>query len=40
MFMCDYRDRLTGNDAVGTTYLNLSKIASSGGEIEGITQYG
>ncbi|XP_028288019.1 myoferlin-like isoform X2 [Parambassis ranga] len=27
-------DRLTGNDAVGTTYLNLSKIASSGGEIE------
>lgn len=29
------RDRLTGNDAVGTTYLNLAKIASSGGEIEG-----
>uniref|UniRef100_H3D5P6 Myoferlin n=1 Tax=Tetraodon nigroviridis TaxID=99883 RepID=H3D5P6_TETNG len=27
-------DRLTGNDAVGTTYLNLAKIASSGGEIE------
>uniref|UniRef100_A0A3P9Q4B1 Myoferlin n=1 Tax=Poecilia reticulata TaxID=8081 RepID=A0A3P9Q4B1_POERE len=27
-------DRLTGNDAVGTTYLNLTKIASSGGEIE------
>ncbi|KAK5850635.1 hypothetical protein PBY51_001496 [Eleginops maclovinus] len=27
-------DRLTGNDAIGTTYLNLSKIASSGGEIE------
>lgn len=32
-FIC--RDRLTGNDAVGTTYLNLTKIASSGGEIEG-----
>lgn len=31
----DCRDRLTGNDAVGTTYLNLAKIASSGGEIEG-----
>ncbi|XP_041829318.1 myoferlin-like isoform X2 [Melanotaenia boesemani] len=30
-------DRLTGNDAVGTTYLNLAKIASSGGEIEGNT---
>ncbi|XP_029925926.1 myoferlin isoform X2 [Myripristis murdjan] len=27
-------DRLTKNDAIGTTYLNLSKIASSGGEIE------
>ncbi|XP_054605025.1 myoferlin isoform X1 [Nothobranchius furzeri] len=27
-------DRLTGNDVVGTTYLNLAKIASSGGEIE------
>lgn len=27
-------DRMTGNDAIGTTYLNLSKIASSGGEIE------
>ncbi|XP_026170896.1 myoferlin isoform X7 [Mastacembelus armatus] len=27
-------DRLTRNDAVGTTYLNLSRIASSGGEIE------
>lgn len=34
--MCfNHRDRLTGNDAVGTTYLNLAKIASSGGEIEG-----
>lgn len=31
------RDRLTGNDAVGTTYLNLAKIASSGGEIEGTS---
>uniref|UniRef100_M4APC2 Myoferlin n=1 Tax=Xiphophorus maculatus TaxID=8083 RepID=M4APC2_XIPMA len=28
-------DRLTGNDAVGTTYLNLTEIASSGGETEG-----
>ncbi|XP_030626227.1 myoferlin [Chanos chanos] len=28
-------DRLTKNDAIGTTYLNLSQIASSGGEIEG-----
>ncbi|XP_015255274.1 PREDICTED: myoferlin-like [Cyprinodon variegatus] len=27
-------DRLTGNDAVGTTYLNLTQIASSGGEVE------
>ncbi|KAJ8264359.1 hypothetical protein GJAV_G00148240 [Gymnothorax javanicus] len=27
-------DRLTRNDAVGTTYLNLTRIASSGGEIE------
>ncbi|XP_063076869.1 myoferlin-like isoform X1 [Engraulis encrasicolus] len=27
-------DRLTRNDAVGTTYLNLAKIASSGGETE------
>ncbi|XP_072559922.1 myoferlin isoform X3 [Paramormyrops kingsleyae] len=29
-------DRLTKNDVVGTTYLDLSKIASSGGEIEDI----
>uniref|UniRef100_A0A8D2N3Z9 Myoferlin n=1 Tax=Zonotrichia albicollis TaxID=44394 RepID=A0A8D2N3Z9_ZONAL len=28
-------DRLTKNDVVGTTYLSLSKIASSGGEVEG-----
>lgn len=34
--LCDFRDRMTGNDAVGTTYLNLAKIASSGGEVEGI----
>jgi len=34
--MCDFRDRITGNDAIGTTYLNLARIASSGGEIEGI----
>ncbi|XP_041117050.1 myoferlin-like [Polyodon spathula] len=27
-------DRLTRNDAVGTTYLNISKIASPGGELE------
>uniref|UniRef100_A0A8C4NYU3 C2 domain-containing protein n=1 Tax=Dicentrarchus labrax TaxID=13489 RepID=A0A8C4NYU3_DICLA len=32
--VCYCRDRLTGNDAIGTTYLNLAKIASSGGEIE------
>lgn len=30
-----FRDRLTKNDVVGTTYLCLSKIASSGGEVEG-----
>uniref|UniRef100_A0A3Q4AGS0 C2 domain-containing protein n=1 Tax=Mola mola TaxID=94237 RepID=A0A3Q4AGS0_MOLML len=30
-------DRLTGNDAIGTTYLNLARIASSGGEIEAST---
>nr|XP_020461857.1 myoferlin-like [Monopterus albus] len=30
-------DRLSGNDAIGTTYLNLSRIASSGGEIEANT---
>uniref|UniRef100_A0A8C4LVU6 Myoferlin n=1 Tax=Equus asinus asinus TaxID=83772 RepID=A0A8C4LVU6_EQUAS len=28
-------DRLTKNDVVGTTYLYLSKIAASGGEVEG-----
>ncbi|KTF81949.1 hypothetical protein cypCar_00031813 [Cyprinus carpio] len=27
-------DRLSGNDVIGTTYLDLTKIASSGGEIE------
>ncbi|XP_029933511.1 myoferlin-like isoform X2 [Myripristis murdjan] len=30
-------DRLTRNDAIGTTYLNLAKIASSGGEVEANT---
>lgn len=35
VIMCVCRDRLTGNDAIGTTYLNLANIASSGGEIEG-----
>ncbi|TRY55559.1 hypothetical protein DNTS_023156 [Danionella cerebrum] len=30
-------DRLTGNDAIGTTYLDLNQIASSGGEVEGET---
>uniref|UniRef100_A0A8C4IGT5 C2 domain-containing protein n=1 Tax=Dicentrarchus labrax TaxID=13489 RepID=A0A8C4IGT5_DICLA len=35
--VCYCRDRLTGNDAIGTTYLNLAKIASSGGEIEANT---
>ncbi|KAM8859827.1 myoferlin isoform 4-T4 [Spinachia spinachia] len=28
------RDRLTKDDAIGTTFLNLSKMSSSGGEIE------
>ncbi|XP_022425033.1 myoferlin isoform X2 [Delphinapterus leucas] len=30
-------DRLTKNDVVGTTYLHLSKIAASGGEVEANT---
>lgn len=30
-------DRLTKNDTIGTTYLDLTKIASSGGESEGET---
>ncbi|TSK14575.1 Myoferlin [Bagarius yarrelli] len=30
-------DRLTKNDAIGTTYLNLNSIASSGGAVEGET---
>ncbi|XP_036430127.1 myoferlin isoform X1 [Colossoma macropomum] len=30
-------DRFSSNDAVGTTYLDLTKIASSGGEIEAET---
>uniref|UniRef100_A0A672LJP8 Myoferlin-like n=1 Tax=Sinocyclocheilus grahami TaxID=75366 RepID=A0A672LJP8_SINGR len=29
-------DRISGNDAIGTTYLDLTKVASSGGETEGI----
>ncbi|XP_047668037.1 myoferlin isoform X1 [Tachysurus fulvidraco] len=29
-------DRFTSNDTVGTTYLNLSKISSSGGEVEAV----
>lgn len=29
------RDCLTKDDAIGTTFLNLSTISSSGGEIEG-----
>uniref|UniRef100_A0A8B9NQM2 Myoferlin n=1 Tax=Accipiter nisus TaxID=211598 RepID=A0A8B9NQM2_9AVES len=34
VFFSFCRDRLTKNDVVGTTYLSLSKIASSGGEVE------
>ena len=34
-FITFFRDRLTKNDVIGTAFLNLSKIASSGGEIEG-----
>lgn len=30
------RDRLTRNDSIGTIYLNLAKIASSGGEVQGM----
>ncbi|XP_056626816.1 myoferlin isoform X1 [Triplophysa dalaica] len=34
-------DRLSGNDAIGTTYLDLTKIASSGGEVEeDLSEYG
>lgn len=29
------RDRLSKDDAIGTTFLNLSKMSCSGGEIEG-----
>uniref|UniRef100_A0A672LBH6 Myoferlin-like n=1 Tax=Sinocyclocheilus grahami TaxID=75366 RepID=A0A672LBH6_SINGR len=31
-------DRISGNDAIGTTYLDLTKVASSGGETEGETE--
>ncbi|XP_010792529.1 myoferlin [Notothenia coriiceps] len=30
-------DRLTNNDAIGTTFLNLSQMSSSGGEVEAST---
>lgn len=33
-------DRLTKNDVVGTTYLYLSKIAASGGEVEDFSSSG
>ncbi|XP_075791273.1 myoferlin isoform X1 [Pelodiscus sinensis] len=33
-------DRLTKNDVVGTTYLSLSKIAASGGEVEEFSSSG
>ncbi|XP_007431826.1 myoferlin isoform X1 [Python bivittatus] len=33
-------DRLTKNDVVGTTYLSLSKIAASGGEVEELSSSG
>ncbi|KAG8536650.1 hypothetical protein GDO81_025948, partial [Engystomops pustulosus] len=32
-------DRLTKNDAIGTTNLSLSKIAAPGGDLEGETSY-
>lgn len=34
MFAFD-RDRLTKNDAIGTAFLNLSKMSYSGGDMEG-----
>lgn len=30
-----FRDRLTHNDIIGTTYLCMSKISAPGGELEG-----
>ncbi|XP_068404315.1 myoferlin isoform X1 [Eschrichtius robustus] len=33
-------DRLTKNDVIGTTYLHLSKIAASGGEVEDVSSSG
>uniref|UniRef100_A0A4W3JZ49 Myoferlin like n=1 Tax=Callorhinchus milii TaxID=7868 RepID=A0A4W3JZ49_CALMI len=34
------RDRMTRNDAIGTAFMFLSKIASSGGEVEGWSKTG
>ncbi|XP_048361816.1 myoferlin isoform X1 [Sphaerodactylus townsendi] len=33
-------DRLTKNDTIGTTYLGLSRIAASGGEVEELSRSG
>ncbi|XP_019795205.2 myoferlin isoform X4 [Tursiops truncatus] len=33
-------DRITKNDVIGTTYLHLSKIAASGGEVEDFSSSG
>ncbi|XP_036684453.1 myoferlin isoform X4 [Balaenoptera musculus] len=33
-------DRITKNDVIGTTYLHLSKIAASGGEVEDVSSSG
>ncbi|KAM9331380.1 dysferlin [Gastrophryne carolinensis] len=32
-------DRLTHNDIIGTTYLNMSKISAPGGELEGMATF-
>lgn len=32
-----FRDRLTHNDIVATTYLSMSKISAPGGELEGMS---
>lgn len=34
-----HRDCLTNDDAIGTTFLNLTTMSSSGGEIEGDNQW-